>query len=119
MEEACIRRFGTLRPRGSKPIIRSDNGLVFQSRRFRAACRDYGLRQEFITPYTPEQNGMIERFFRSLKEECTWQHSFSSFREAKRTIDRWIAWYNEERPDQALGYLSPVEYRTQQLNLVA
>jgi putative transposase len=45
-------------------VIRSDNGLVFQSRRFRAACRDYRLRQEFITPYTPEQNGMIERFFR-------------------------------------------------------
>ena len=75
--------------------------------------------QEFITPYTPEQNGMIERIFRSLKEECTWQHSFTSFKEAKRTIDRWIAWYNEERPHQALGYLSPVEFRAQQLNLVA
>jgi len=34
------------------PVVRSDNGLIFQSRRFRAACRDYGLRQEFITPYT-------------------------------------------------------------------
>jgi transposase InsO family protein len=51
-------------------VLRSDNGLIFQSRRFRAACKDYRLRQEFITPYTPEQNGMIERFFRSLKEEC-------------------------------------------------
>jgi len=28
------------------------------------------LKQEYITPYTPEQNGLIERFFRSLKEEC-------------------------------------------------
>ena len=26
------------------------------------------LQQEFITPYMPEQNGIIERFFRSLKE---------------------------------------------------
>jgi transposase InsO family protein len=31
---------------------------------------------EFITPYTPEQNGIVERFFRSLKEECVWQHNF-------------------------------------------
>ena len=69
LEEACIARFGTLRPDGETPVVRSDNGLVFQSRRFRAACRDYRLRQEFITPYTPEQNGIIERFFRSLKEE--------------------------------------------------
>ena len=52
------------------PIVRSDNGLIFQSRRFRAACRDYRLPREFITPDTPEQNGAIERFFRSLKEEC-------------------------------------------------
>jgi putative transposase len=63
LEEACLARFGTLRPPGSTPVVRSDNGLIFQSRRFRAACRDYRLRQEFITPYTPEQNGLIERFF--------------------------------------------------------
>ncbi len=119
LEEACIRRFGTLRPQGETPIVRSDNGLIFQSRRFRQACRDYRLRQEFITPYTPEQNGMIERFFRSLKEECAWQHNFWSFREARRTIARWIRWYNEERPHQALDYRSPAEFRAQKLNEVA
>jgi putative transposase len=41
---------------------------------------------------------MIERFFRSLKEQCTWQHIFPGFREAKAAIARWIRWYNEERP---------------------
>src|SRR5680860_568184 len=86
LEEACIARFGTLRPEGDTPVLRSDNGLIFQSRRFRAALRDYRLRQEFITPYTPEQNGMIERFLRSLKEECVWQHVFADFAEARRTI---------------------------------
>jgi len=66
LEEGCIRRFGTLRPVGQTPVVRSDNGLIFQSERFRKACRTYRLSQEFITPYTPEKNGMIERFFRSL-----------------------------------------------------
>jgi putative transposase len=119
LEDACIGRFGTLRPTGKTPVVRSDNGLIFQSRRFRAACRDYRLSQEFITPYTPEQNGMIERFFRTLKEECVWQHRFASFAEAKRRITRWIRWYNTERPHSALGYLSPAEYRAQQLRQVA
>jgi transposase InsO family protein len=64
LEAACIERFGTLRPDGT-PILRSDNGSSFRAAGS-AACRDYRLRQEFITPYTPEQNGMIERFFRSL-----------------------------------------------------
>jgi putative transposase len=119
LESACIARFGTLRPAGRTPILRSDNGLIFQSRRFRAACRDYQLRQEFITPYTPEQNGMIERFFRSLKEECVWQRSFVSFTEARRAVRRWIEWYNDRRPHQALGYRSPRQYRAEKLERVA
>lgn len=120
LEGACLYRFGTLRPQGQVPVVRSDNGLIFQSRRFRAALRDYRLSQEFITPYTPEQNGVIERFFRSLKEECVWQHNFRSFTEARQAIRRWIEHYNEERPHQSLGYLSPRQYRErEQVQLVA
>jgi len=111
LEMACLARFGTLRPRGDVPTIRSDNGLIFQSQRFRNACRFYQLPQEFITPYTPEQNGVIERWFRSLKEECVWQHQFHSFAEARVAIQHWIAWYNDERPHQALGYCSPRQYQ--------
>jgi putative transposase len=62
---------------------------------------------------------MIARFFRSLREECTWQWKFRSFREARAAVGRWIRWYNTERPHQAFGYLSPVEYRARQLNAVA
>jgi putative transposase len=119
IEDACLRRFGTLRPKGETPVVRSDNGLIFQSRRFRTACRNYNLSQEFITPYTPEQNGIIERFFRSLKEECVWQHNFASFEEARQMINQWILWYNTERPHQALGYLSPIEFRAKQSCQVA
>lgn len=114
LEEACLARFGTLRPTGAAPVIRSENGLIYQSPRFRAACRDYRLRQECITPYTPEQNGMIERFFRSLKEECVWQHVFTSFAAARREIAAWIRYHNEARPDQTLRRRSPREHRTQQ-----
>jgi len=119
LEAACLSRFGTVRPLGNTPTIRSDNGLIFTSRRFREACRFYRLGQEFITPYTPEQNGLIERFFRSLKEECVWQHNFGGFAEAKAKIREWIGWYNEGRPHQALGYLSPQQFRHQQRLSVA
>lgn len=119
IEAACLARFGTLRPGGTPPVLRSDNGLIFQSRRFRQACRDYRLQQEFITPYTPEQNGLIERFFRSLKEECVWQHHFAGFEEARQTLNRWMQWYNGERPHQALGYRSPRQFRQEQHAQVA
>src|SRR5262245_38508587 len=75
-------------------------------------CRTYRLSQEFITPYTPEQNGMIERFFRSLKEECTWQHNFGSFGEAKRNIDRWMTWYNTGRLHQGVELHEPARIQT-------
>jgi putative transposase len=119
LEEACLARLGTLRPTGETPVVRSDNGLIFQSRRFRAACRDARLRQEFITPYTPEQNGIVERFFRSLKEECVWQHNFTGFAEARDAITQWIDWYNSGRPHQALGYRSPRQFRALHPQLVA
>lgn len=69
LEGALIRRFGWTvgAPRGL--VIRHDNGLVFGSRLYRGCVRNYGLAQEFITPYTPEDNGLVERFIRSFKEE--------------------------------------------------
>lgn len=88
--------------------------MIVQSRRFRDACTMYRLEQAYITPYTPEQNGLIERWFRSLKEECVWQHTFERFVEAKRVVSAWIRWYNEERRHQALGYRSPKQFQQQQ-----
>jgi len=34
----------------------------------------------------PPLYGIVERFFRSLKEECVWQHNFSDFAEARAAI---------------------------------
>ena len=119
LESACLARFGTLRPIAPTPVLRSDNGLIFQSRRFRQACRASRLAQEFITPYTPQQNGLIERFFRSFKEECVWQHQFATFEEAQQKITTWMRWYNEERPHQALEYRSPRQHRQEQALQVA
>ena len=119
LEQACLARFGTLRPDGQTPVIRSDNGLISRSTRFRAACRDYRLTQEYITPSTPEQNGLIERFFLSLKTECVWVQAFPDFATARRAIAAWITRYNTERPHQSLGYHSPVEYRARPLQPAA
>ena len=94
------------------PMLRSDNGLVFGSRAFSAVVSRYGIQQEFITPYSPEQNGIIERFFRTLKEECVWQQRFATKDQAFFAIAKWIDKYHAERPHSALGYLTPDQFRT-------
>jgi len=111
LEDALIRRFSLNKAQAHGVLLRSDNGLIFTSKRYMKLVGKYGLEPEYITPYSPEQNGMIERFMRTLKEECIWLHRFTSFREAKRIIETWINEYNTERPHQELGYQAPVEYR--------
>jgi putative transposase len=90
-------------------LLRSDNGLVFISRRYTALVRSYGLRQEFITPHCPQQNGLVERMIRTLKEQCAHRHRFETLQHASRVIGDWIRCYNLRRPHQALGMKTPAE----------
>ena len=49
-----------------------------------------------------------------LYEECVWQQNFTSVAEARRAVRIWLEWHHSERPHQALGYLSPHEYRAKE-----
>ena len=39
----------------------SDGALEFKSKQFSDLCTSNGIKQEFFAPYTPEENGKIER----------------------------------------------------------
>ena len=77
------------------------------------------LRGETSAAEAARKHGLIERFFRSLKEECVWQHTFADFAAARRAIANWIGWYNAARPHQALGYRSPLQFRAEHAQYVA
>jgi len=109
LEQALIARFGTLGRVPTPFLLRSDNGLVFTSRSYTALVRSYGLRQEFITPHSPEQNGMVERVIRTLKDQCVHRHRFETLQHASRVIGDWITFYNNGRPHQSLGMKTPAE----------
>ena len=94
-----------------KLVIRSDNGLIFGAKEFSSVVNSVKAHQEYITPYTPEQNGMIERFFRTLKEECIWLYNFKDQDHAFKEISEWIYDYNHDRPHSAIGYSTPKEFR--------
>lgn len=109
LEQALITRYGCLARVPAPFLLRSDNGLVFTSRHYTRLVRSYGLKQEFITPHCPQQNGMVERVIRSLKEQCTHRHRFETQQHAMRVISDWIQFYNHRRPHQALGMKTPAE----------
>ena len=109
LEHALIARFGTLGRVPEPFLLRSDNGLIFTSRSYAALVHSYGLCQEFITPHCPQQNGMVERVIRTLKEQCAHRHRFESLQHASRVIGEWIGFYNHRRPHQALKMKTPAE----------
>ena len=57
---------------------------------------------------------MIERFFRTAKEEVFWQYQLHDPDDAFTRFSEWIQWYDEGRRHSALGYLGPVEFRSKQ-----
>lgn len=109
LEQALIARNGCLGKIKHPCLLRSDNGLVFSSRSYIALVKSYGLQQEFITPYSPEQNGLVERVIRTLKDQCVHRHRFESLQHASRIIADWIGFYNNQRPHQALGMKTPAQ----------
>lgn len=87
LEDALIRRFGTLSNGNADVILRTDNALVYASELYRSLAKSYGLQQEFILPHTPEQNGVAESFMGTLKLECIWQQRFDTYDAAKAAAE--------------------------------
>jgi putative transposase len=112
LDDALLYRFA----QGPSPglALRTDNGPQMTSRRFRGALAACDITHERTGYNNPDGDAYIERFFRTLKEEEVWLHDYGSFAEASEAIARFIAYYNAERPHQALGYRSPQEFRAQQ-----
>ncbi len=102
-------------PRGTegelqaKPEIRSDNGSGFISKEFRQVLAEYGLGHHRIKPHCPEENGLQERVYRTLREQLEGEE-LANLLKAEEVFARIVRWYNLERLHSALGYLRPVDF---------
>lgn len=56
-------------------------------------------------------NSVTENFFGLLKHEIYYGHIFNSFEELRKTIQKFIHYYNHKRIKEKLGWKSPVEFR--------
>jgi putative transposase len=93
----------------AKPEIRSDNGSGYISKEFKIVLAENGLGHHRIKPHCPEENGLIERMHRTLREELDGD-ALTNLLEAEKVFGRVVRRYNEQRLHSALGFLAPVDY---------
>lgn len=99
--------------RGQPTKIRVDNGPEFIAEVLGKWARDRNIEIKFIEKGKPHQNGYMERFNRSFREEVLDAYQFTRLKEAQVMATAWMWIYNNQRPHQSLGYKSPIDFLKQ------
>lgn len=108
LEAAC----GTLRE-GQRPVIHSDRGCHYRRSGWIAICEKNHLTRSMSKKGRSPDNSAMEGFFGRLKNEFFHHRDWSgvTMPEFCRMLDAYLRYYNEERPKEKLGWLSPMQYR--------
>lgn len=85
---------------GSPAICWSDNGGENASNVFRKMLKNNGIGYVTTEPYTPQQNGKVERLWRSFEKMCS---------STPLSIEQFVHNYNCVIPHTSLSYLCPAQ----------
>jgi putative transposase len=91
------------------PRIISDNGPQFVSWEFQQFIRICGMTHVRTSPYYPQSNGKMERWFKTAKGECIRVKTPLSLEDARRLLAEFVAHYNTVRLHSAIGYVTPAD----------
>lgn len=95
---------------GRPAIIRSDNGREFIATGLLEWLREQGVDPIQVAKASPQQNGFVERFNGSMRDELLNRETFHSLTEARVLIGNWVEHYNTERPHSGLNMRTPAAY---------
>ncbi len=93
--------------RGTPKVVRCDDGPEYISATLIEWANREGIRMEYIQPGKPQQSAYVERFNRNVRYEWPAQYCFDAITEVQDFATRWIWNYNHERPNMALGGITP------------
>lgn len=93
-----------------KPRLITDNGSQFLSKDFADYLKQTGLKHIRTSVNYPQSNGNIERFHRTISEECLRRQSMIDLEDARSQISKYIGFYNTRRLHSSLFYLTPEDF---------
>jgi transposase InsO family protein len=89
--------------------VLSDNGSPYRSSDFAGALADHGIRHRFTKPYHPQTNGKAEAMVKILLNGWAYARPYRSSAERTRALERFMRFYNHERPHGGLGGQRPID----------
>lgn len=95
------------------PLIHSDRGSQYTSKEYRFITTEAGMTRSMSRVGNCIDNAPIESFFGHFKCEKYNLKEYKTFEELERDIDEYIKFYNEERYQEKLDSLAPLEFRYQ------
>lgn len=93
--------------------IRTDNGRQFVCGQVKAFCKKHGIVHTTSRPGHPEENSVVERFIRTLREECLDLFWFKDPEDLQRRLSVYRQQYNLERYHSTLG-MTPAQRAEQE-----
>jgi putative transposase len=94
---------------GEHPRIITDNGPQFVARDFKDFIRICGMTHVKTSPYYPQSNGKIERWFKTVKGECIRVRTPLTLEDARRLVAEFVDYYNAVRLHSAIAYVTPAD----------
>jgi transposase InsO family protein len=95
----------------------TDRGAQFQNE-YRAWCAAHRVRPRFGAVGQHGSIAVVERFIRSMKEECFRATGVPfALRLLELELDSWLAWYHAHRPHQGLKGRTPAEVLRQRADV--
>jgi transposase InsO family protein len=91
--------------------LRMDRGPQYTAHQFLGELRWLGTRPTPSYVGEPECNGIMERWIRTLKEECVYLHDFATLEEVRQVIGEFVERYNGAWLLERHGYRTPAEVR--------
>ncbi len=114
MGMAVRQQFGHLGRDAARGVqLRHDHGSCFMAEDFQTQTRAWGMTPSFAFVGQPQTNGVVERFFRTLKEQVVHGRVFETLQDLRDAVRAFIASYNAEWLIEKNGHLSPNALRRQ------
>ena len=112
--QAVSARFGATGADAARGVtVRADNGPQYIARHFTRQLTHWGMALSYSFVRQPQGNGVIERFFRTLKEQVIWGRVFRTAEEVRAAVAAFVTRYNAQWRLERLGYRSPLAYRSE------